>query len=269
MQTNQKPISILVVDDNHEICQAVKDHFSATKDMRVIDVAHDGHQGYQLFLKLAPDVVLLDLIMPYMDGFSFLEQVDEDNLKDRSKIIAISGIRDDKFINHALSLGASYYIMKPFDLPVLEKRIRRIMKSSVHIKETYAKLTSDKPQKLSQADIQRIIAKSLIDTGVPVHTLGYKYLQSAIQYLLEQKTDVFSITKTIYPYIAGKYETSSSCVDKAMRHSINLAYQDNRHMLSYFLSQMNYHDSKARPSNSEFINLTLEKIKQEISDLRS
>lgn len=262
------PISILIVDDSYELCDCLSDHLSGIKDLAVTGVAHDGMEGYSMFQKHKPDVVLLDLIMPLMDGFSFLEQVSEDAFDHHSKIIVVSGIYEEKMINQALSLGADYFLMKPFNLNNLEKRIR----SQVISRKTRAKGSNQqlKPMKtnttkISSFDVQSTVARLLINSGIPVHTFGYKYFQCAISCLLEQNSDVFAITKMIYPYIAEKYGTSTACVDKAMRHSINLAHRDSHQVLSQFLSLMNYHDSNSKPTNSEYLSLLLERIKQEIA----
>ncbi len=257
-------IKILIADDNIELCELLKGQFQATSDLKVVGCFHNGKDAYDFFLKRKPDVVLLDIVMPYMDGFRFLELINEEDQLGSSKIILISSIQEERFINYGLELGADYYMMKPLDPKQVEYRIRKLFAKQTE--RTKAKpIAKASVPVVRQVNIHSEIAKMLIDSGLPVHTLGYKYFQCAIQYLLNQNSDVFSITKTIYPYVAIKYETSSSCVDKAMRHSIQLAHQDNGDVLHYFLQQMNYKDSTAKPSNSEFLNLSMEKMRQVIA----
>lgn len=267
---NQQDIKILIADDNIELCELLSKQFHAAADLKVVGCFHNGKEAFDCFLKKKPDVILLDIVMPYMDGFRFLELMNEENYLGVSKVILISSIQEERFINYGLELGADYYMMKPLDPKQVEYRIRKLC--SRHTERPKARSMARTPAaalKQIPVNLHTEIAKMLINSGLPVHTLGYKYFQCAIQYLLDQNSDVFSITKTIYPYVAIKYETSSSCVDKAMRHSIQLAHQDNKDVLHYFLQQMNYKDSTAKPSNSEFLNLSMEKMKQVISNYQA
>ena len=114
---------------------------------------------------------------------------------------------------------------------------------------------------IDAADNNVYIVKNLIDSGLPVHTLGYRYFYHALAHLVKQKSDVFSITKSIYPLVAKEFKTSSANVDKAMRHSISLAYRQNNDRQKLFLEAMNYKDPNKKPSNSEYISLILERIR--------
>lgn len=258
---NESIIRLMIIDDNCDNCELLNDYFNRLPDVKVVGTAYNGQEGYELFKELKPDIVLLDVIMPIMDGFGFLDQAKQDNLLELHRVIMISEISQESIVRHAFHLGAHYYILKPLDLVFLTNRIRYIAK------EIQQAQTKSSPREiLRPMDVQSKIAKILIDSGLPVHTLGYKYFDCALNYLINDNCEIFSITKSVYPYVASKFDTSSSCVDKAMRHSLSLAFTQNNKMLTLFLKDMNYHNLAIKPSNSEYLNLILAKVKKSSMD---
>ena len=249
-------IQVLIVDDNCDSCELLSQHFNLLPDIKVVGISHNGIDGFTMFQERKAEFVLLDMIMPFLDGLGFLERMREEMIATDSKIVMLSEISQESIVRHAFHLGAHYYMLKPFDLDFLTNRFRTI----VELSKKSTQQTSPK-EILRPSDVPSNVAKLLIDSGLPVHTLGYKYFDCAINYLIDEKSDVFSITKSVYPYVASKYDTSSSCVDKAMRHSLSLAFHQNPTLLSCFLEHMNYKDVQSKPSNSEYISLILTRLK--------
>lgn len=249
---SDKAVSLLVVDDDIRICEQLQEHLEYHEAIKSIEIAHDGLDGLRKLRNSRPDIILLDLIMPHVDGLGFLEQATKEGLLENTKIIVASELSQDSIVQYAIQLGASFYMLKPYDIDSLVDRIQVIVNNPNINKNGHVIDTSEN---------NAYIVKYLIDSGIPVHTLGYKYFYFALQHLLKQDNDVFSITKSIYPLVASSFKTSSANVDKAMRHSLSLAFNQNNDSLKTFLEAMNYKDPNKKPSNSEYINLILEKIK--------
>lgn len=257
MYSSNKVVNLLIVDDDVRMVEMIQEALKSNDFIEVVAVAHDGLDGLRKLRLTQPDVVLLDLIMPTVDGLGFLERALKEDLLQQTKVIVSSELSQESIVKYALNLGASFYMLKPYSMDVLFDRIRL---TAVDFEE----LT---PPQIIPMDVNSHIVKHLIESGLPVHTLGYKYFYLALQHLITERVDVFSITKSIYPYVASIFKTSSANVDKAMRHSLTLAYSQNNSHLADFLKRMNYKDPHKKPSNSEYINLVLEQIKQELSGL--
>ncbi len=250
---SNKAVSLLVVDDDIRICEQLQDHLKYHESIKSIEVAHDGLDGLRKLRYFKPDVILLDLIMPHVDGLGFMEQALKEGLLQNTKVIVASELSQDSIVQYAVQLGASFYMLKPYDFDALVNRIHIIVNENGN---------GHPAPIIDSGDSNAYIVKYLIDSGIPVHTLGYKYFYFALQHLLKQDNDVFSITKSVYPLVASAFRTSSANVDKAMRNSLSLAFSQNGDSLRSFLEIMNYKDPERKPSNSEYINLVLERIKQ-------
>lgn len=248
---SSKDVSLLVVDDDILICEQLQEHLKYHELVKSIDIAHDGLDGLRKLRYSQPDVILLDLIMPHVDGLGFLEQAIKEDLLKNTKVIVASELSQDSIVQYAIQLGASFYMLKPYKMDVLMDRIQIIVNDNN---------VGNSPI-IDANDNNAFIVKYLIDSGLPVHTLGYKYFYHALAYLVKQDSDVFSITKSIYPLVGAAFKTSSANVDKAMRHSITLAFNQNNDSLKSFLKTMNYKDPNKKPSNSEYISLILERIR--------
>lgn len=243
---------VLVVDDSRFAMKKIIDMLEHVTDFKVVAQAKDGYEALTILKHIHVDVILLDLFMPKCDGLSFLKHSQMDDvLPSTTKVIVLSEIQDDNVIEQALQWGAHYVLFKPFTAQVLLERLRLLLGDANN-------------ELLGKQHYEAYIIKYLLESGLPSHTYGYQYFRIAIGYVLQESKEVLSITKTIYPYVAQYCKTSSGNVDKAMRHSVMLAYEQNSERFKRFLVAMNYKDPSRKPSNSQFIGMILEKIKQEL-----
>ncbi|WP_416827163.1 sporulation transcription factor Spo0A [Ectobacillus polymachus] len=256
-------IKVCLADDNKELVSMLEDYVSAQDDMEVIGVAYNGQECLHLLQDKSPDVLVLDIIMPHLDGLAVLEKLRMMD-KQQPNVIMLTAFGQEDVTKKAVDLGASYFVLKPFDMENLTSHIRQVSgKPSAVVKRpipTYrsSSSTDGKPKNLD-ASITSIIH----EIGVPAHIKGYMYLREAISMVYNDIELLGSITKVLYPDIAKKYNTTASRVERAIRHAIEVAWSRGNiesisSLFGYTVSM-----SKAKPTNSEFIAMVADKLRLE------
>ena len=228
-------IRVMVCDDNEEFVSNMRSHFASSERFELVETAANGKDALEKIDSAHPDVLLLDLVMPTLDGFSVLERVNKGNMK----IIVVSALSQDAFISKAMSLGADFYMMKPVSFSVLDER----MVEAVNTRRPTAKNRS----------MDEKISNIFITVGIPAHIKGYQYLRDAIMMAVEDMNMLNSITKILYPTIAKNHQTTPSRVERAIRHAIEVAWSRGKmdtidELFGYTVSV-----GKGKPTNSEFI----------------
>lgn len=254
----QKKIQVLLADDNREFTHLLSDYISAQDDMEVIGVAYNGEEVIDFIERgTIPDILLLDIIMPHLDGLGVLERLSEMEFTTRPKIIMLTAFGQENITQRAVQLGASYYILKPFDMDVMANRIRELSSASA----STAKVNVVPMAKGRNLDAN--ITSIIHEIGVPAHIKGYQYLREAITMVYNNIEILGSITKTLYPDIAVKYKTTPSRVERAIRHAIEVAWaRGNIDSISQLFGYT-INISKAKPTNSEFIAMVADKLRIE------
>lgn len=248
-------IKVLVADDNREFADLLKEFISEQRDMEVVGIAYNGNEVLEMIETYAPDVVILDIIMPVLDGIGVLEKVQGMNFKPEPKIIMLTAFGQETITKRAVELGASYYILKPFDMDILINRIRQVVRVPSGSKQT--------PVMTRGKNVDASITNIIHEIGVPAHIKGYHYLREAINMVYKDVEILGSITKVLYPKIADKYNTTPSRVERAIRHAIEVAW--GRGNVDAIRSVFGYTVSvgKAKPTNSEFIAMVADKLRIE------
>lgn len=245
-------IRVLIGDDNREFCGLLRSYVDSQPDLEVVAVAHDGIQVVDAVVRHAPDVLILDIIMPQLDGIGVLEQLQQRELPARPKIIMLTAFGQEIITQRALEMGADYYVLKPFSLDVLMGRIRQ--------------LATARPTAVARPrpDIRRLeaqVASLIHEIGIPAHIKGYRYLREAICMLMERDGTVGGITKELYPAIARNHQTTPPRVERAIRHAIEVAWnRGNLEALSNLFGHTISRDS-GKPTNSEFIAMVVERLR--------
>lgn len=233
---------ILVIDDNKEFANEMARALCQVQDFEVLAIAENGEDGLQIFNSYRPDVVLLDMVMPVKDGFSFLESVH----KGSSKIIVLSALSQDVFINRAITLGADYYLVKPCSAKTVEERIRFVK--------------SGKKESVVDKAIEERITNIFITVGIPAHIKGYQFLREAIKMAVDNPEVINSITKQLYPSVAERFSTSASKVERAIRHAIEVAWNRGKIENINSLFGVKVYNHNEKPTNGEFIALVADKM---------
>ncbi|MCZ8520628.1 MULTISPECIES: sporulation transcription factor Spo0A [Paenibacillus] len=258
-------IEVLLADDNREFTNLLSEFIDDQDDMRVAGVAYNGNDVLRLIEQSAkvPDVLILDIIMPHLDGLGVLEKLREMDLNPQPKIIMLTAFGQENITQKAVQLGASYYILKPFDMEILTNRIRQLVSTN----QSMPMMTSGGMKNVVQLpkgkNLDANITTIIHEIGVPAHIKGYQYLREAITMVYNNIEILGAITKTLYPAIAEKYKTTPSRVERAIRHAIEVAWTRGNidsisHLFGYTINI-----SKAKPTNSEFIAMVADKLRIE------
>lgn len=264
-------VNVVIVDDNPMILNTLDEVISSEAGLSVIGRADNGKDAIDMIKDTQPDVVLLDLVMPQMDGITVVENIKKKTsmLKNPAFII-LSAVGGEQMTEEAFQAGANYFLMKPFDKDILVNKIRRIGKRPVRPvpgKVLEAPLKAATPEEAAmnreeymKEHLETDITKMLHELGIPAHIKGYQYLRDAISMVVRDREMMEAVTKILYPEIAKKNYTSSSRVERAILHAIEVAW--GRGSLEVIDELFGYTIStgKGKPTNSEFIALIADKI---------
>lgn len=247
-------IRVLMIDDNVELVSMIKEYFNNHARIDLVMEANDGEQGIDLVKRCQSDydVVILDLIMPKKDGLSVLEAMKKENLD--KKVIILTSYNAQDMIRKVSELGVNYFILKPFELTDLEKRIEDCCTD-----REYNNASID----IYHNNLQISITKILHELGIPSHIKGYQYIREGISILYERPEVIGGITKELYPDIAGKYNTTVSRVERAIRHAIEVSWNRGDWDLMEEIFGHSVDIDKAKPTNSEFIVTVADKLRLE------
>lgn len=255
-------IRVVLADDNREFTELLKDYINSQGDMEVTGIAFNGNEVFKIFERDGiPDVLILDIIMPHLDGLAVLEHIRNMDQVQQPKVIMLTAFGQEEITKKAVELGASYYILKPFDMDVLANRIRQVAGSnpSYTLKPVIKMPTAASRGKTLDQNITSIIH----EIGVPAHIKGYMYLREAITMVYNDVELLGSITKVLYPDIAKKFNTTASRVERAIRHAIEVAWSRGNMESIGSLFGYTVSNSKAKPTNSEFIAMVADKLRIE------
>lgn len=264
---NQNTIKVLLADDNKDFCDVLTSYLNKQDDISVIAVANDGIEACSKIQESNPDIAIIDGIMPRLDGLGVLERIKD--LEDCHPItIMLSAISQEKVVQKALDLGASYYIIKPFDMESLVKCIRHLKSEKVAPRNIISKnismqSTTGTMNTSNTCDLETKVTNILHEIGVPAHIRGYHYMREAIIMSVNDMDVLNYITKELYPSIAKKCNTTPSRVERAIRHAIEVAW--NRGKIDAIDALFGYtiNNHKGKPTNSEFIALIADRLRLE------
>ena len=258
-------LNVAIADDNERMLRLLGDIIESDNELNVIGIAKDGEEAYNIIKTKEPDVVLLDIVMPKLDGLGVLDRVSRDkSIKKHPIFIMISAIGQEKITEDAFSLGADYYIMKPFDNDMVINRIKHVKSNgNIHNQEIRKINAYEKAEDFGEHNLEADVTEIIHEIGVPAHIKGYQYLRDAIVMSVNDMDMLNSITKVLYPTIAKKYQTTSSRVERAIRHAIEVAWSRGKMDTIDDMFGYTIHNGKGKPTNSEFIALITDRIRLE------
>lgn len=260
-------LNVGIVDDNEKIIQLLSEIIRADEELEVIGTAKDGEEACEMIFQKQPDVVLLDIVMPKLDGLGVMDKVRNDKkLQKLPNYIVISAIGREEITKDAFRSGADYYIMKPFDKDIIINRIKMVKNKRQQLEMSsnpIHALHKEPERQFTKHDLENTVTTMIHEIGVPAHIKGYQYLRESIILSVLEVDMLNSVTKLLYPTIAKIYHTTPSRVERAIRHAIEVAWSRGKMDTIDELFGYTINTGKGKPTNSEFIALMADRIKLE------
>ena len=251
-------IKIIIADDNKEFCDVLNDYISTKNDIIVTGIAKDGVETLKLIEEKKPHLVLLDINMPALDGLKVLESLNIMDLDPKPLIIVLSPVGQDKITQRAISLGANYYIDKPFDIESLVNKIRHTLNrttDSDDVKKALTYINKDETKiNISKAvDMITQITNIFHEIGVPTNIKGYMYLREAITLVVNNIELLLLIREKLYPLVGEKFNTTASRVERLITQAVEGTWTNGQVETINKITDYTSYNIKNNPTNSEFI----------------
>lgn len=246
---------VVIADDKDIFLEQLKTHLESGNDFSVVGIAKDGFEALKMIDRYRPDMVVLDIIMPRLDGLGVLENLRERG--DMTPVVVLSAVDNDNIANQALSLGAAHYMLKPFDVRVLKERLLRFVTEKKYSVMPF----SEKKQLQEERSVDAQIVETLDKMGIPAHIKGFQFLRESIAMVYNDSNYLNRVTKNLYPAVAKRFETTSSRVERAIRNAIEIGVErgNGPYLKEYF--GLKTLKRKDKPTNSLFIATVAEKIR--------
>ena len=263
----KNPIKLLIADSNLELLSQMKTFFDSKEDINLAATTTDGTEAAEKIKEYRPEVVIMDIVLPGLDGIGLLKAINNLPRAHRPIVIITSGAKKEHVTNICMQLGADYFMIKPCSPETIYERINllcapRSMQSSFGDSRVYPeKSAGDIP---SDRAIELFVTKTIHSVGVPANIKGYQYLRDAIIMSIKDTELINAVTKQLYPRVANRHNTSPSRVERAIRHAIEVACIRGNEEELYKLFGYTVSNNKGKPTNSEFIAMIADKLRLEL-----
>lgn len=247
-------IGVLLADANEEFRALLQKRLEDTESFRVIGSTGDGAEALRLMEKEAPQIVVLDAVLPGLDGMSLLRRMAE--LDIRPKTVVVSSFCTERMVAEACELNVGYFLPKPCEEEILLQKLHQLAEE-------------ERPHLTEEERLRNEVTAMLHEIGVPAHIKGYQYVREAIVLTVQNMEIINAVTKVLYPEVAKRFGTTSSRVERAIRHAIEVAWDrgDLETLQKYFGYTVSI--SKGKPTNSEFIAMLADRLALERRRRRS
>lgn len=252
----EKNVKVLIADENAELREHLRERLRES-GFRYIDEAINGEEALGKINRTHPDVVILDLWLSKIDGIGLIRSASRLSFAPdkRPAFLLMSMVNNPQIFIEATNAGADLCVLKPFDAPSLVQHVDALARGR------RAPHASAAAGAVAAPDIETQVTKIIHQIGVPAHIKGYQYLRTAILMTIEDNEIINSVTKVLYPSVAKKYETTTSRVERAIRHAIEVAWDrgDIDTLNSYF--GYTIQNNRGKPTNSEFIAMIADNLR--------
>ena len=252
-----EPIKIILADDSMDFCEMLHMQLENYTGIQVVGKVQDGQELLTQIWEKQPDMIVVDAMLSKKDGLSVIRALQEAHLKKMPSVFVVSSFSSERMMAEAMALKVSYFTIKPCDLADLARRI------AAH--NTVMPVFNDPGKNLPpEVELEMRVTNIIHDIGVPAHIKGYQYLRDAILMAIEDEEIINAVTKRLYPAVAKKHDTTSSRVERAIRHAIEVAWDrgDVDVLNSYF--GYTIHTGRGKPTNSEFIAMISDRFRLQL-----
>ena len=241
--------TVLLADANEEFRAMLRSAIEETGEFTVVGTTGDGGEAYRMIQQMQPEIVVMDPILPNMDGCSVLRKLDL--AKSRMNVIVVSGFLTNDLAGEMMEVGAKFFFLKPVNLESLLDRMHTVL----------ARPAEEQPREVV---LKNMVTNVIHEIGVPAHIKGYQYLREAIMIAVDDMDVINAVTKVLYPEVAKRFGTTASRVERAIRHAIEVAWDrgDLETLQKYFGYTVS--NSKGKPTNSEFIALIADRLQLQL-----
>lgn len=251
-------IRVLIADEDTEFRKVLEETLCADNRVEIAGSYADGKGLCQRIQESMPDVLLMDLILPGVDGLTVLHELSDAAPAKMPVVFILSGFASQETTAECNALGVSFYLRKPVDLKALAQRVCRYGGQRNFARTTAVRMPDE------DLEIEMRVTNIIHQIGVPAHIKGYQYLREAIIMTIHDMEAINAITKILYPTVAKKFKTTSSRVERAIRHAIEVAWDrgDVDTLQEYFGFTVS--GTKGKPTNSEFISMVADRLRLEL-----
>lgn len=260
MNENKK---VLISDESKDFNENCKSVFGKY-NMEVMIVPKDGVQVVEMIKRYHPDIVIMDVFMPYLDAIAVMNHINSVEIASKPQFLVMSSSDSHRLEKEILNLGAAYYFLKPFDINILIERVVNLANSNISSPYSKNHRSNVLSNSMLEADLETMVTEIIHQIGIPAHIKGYHYLRESIMLSVQNNELMNSVTKQLYPTVAKNHFTTPSRVERAIRHAIEVAWDrgDIEVLNSYF--GYTIHNGRGKPTNSEFIAMIADKLRLQI-----
>lgn len=263
-------LTLLVADSNIQTCDELEQFCNGLEDIELIGCVHNGVETINIILSRKVDILLIDIVMPVLDGLGTLTRLQALEIDDPPFVFVHTAFLDNRLLQELQKLGVVYCFVKPMSPEHIIPRIMQLSRNSEYQNEAppHKSLSAQAPslaKTYTQDDINHEITKQIRDVGIPAHLRGYHYLRAAIQLSVEAvDPSTIAVTKDLYPQIAEQYKTRPALVERAIRNAIEVAWTRGNTKVLHEYFGYTIDDFKGKPTNAEFIAMIADRVRMVI-----
>ena len=256
-------IKVLLLDDGADFRKMTEERL-LQRGFPVVCSTNDPHEAVDAIRTPRPDIVLFDIILAKIDGIAFLKEAMRLPTDKPVSYIAVSNVTNEMIVKEVFTSGATYFMVKPLDFDVLSERLFQICgRRSVPVTNRVSAIPTVSVQ---NEDLEKQITAIILEIGIPAHVKGYHYVRAAILLATQSPDTINAVTKVIYPTIAKQYQTSSSRVERAIRHAIEVAWDRGNIDTLNAIFGYSVNSNRGKPTNSEFIAMIADRLRLKNKD---